>query len=164
MKINGTLISYYIICKRKLYLHAHNITCEDNSQLVKIGKFYHEERKEQKNLKKELLEIELDNVKIDQIGDEYVVEFKKKNSDIEAARMQLLYYLHILKQHGIERKGRLQFKESRNSEEVILDKQSEANLKEIIKEIKILLRSRDIPPVMNKRKCRKCAYFEFCYS
>ncbi len=162
--MKGTLINYFIFCKRRCYLHAQNITCEDNSQLVKIGKFYHEERKEQKNLKKELLEIELDDVKIDQIGDEYVIEFKKKNSDVDAARMQLLYYLYILKKHGIDRKGRLQFKESRNSEEVILDKQSEVKLKEIIKEIKILIRSNEIPHVLNKRKCRKCAYFEFCYS
>lgn len=162
--MQGTLLHYFVFCKRRCYLHAHNITCEDSSELVKIGKFYHEERKEQKNLRNKLLEIEIDNVKIDQIDDEYVIEFKKKNSDIQAARMQLLYYLYVLKKHGIYRKGKLVFKESRDNEEVILTDEKERDLNIVINKIKDLLNSNHIPPVINKRKCRKCAYFEFCYS
>jgi len=162
--IKGTLVHYYTFCQRRCFLHAHNITCEDNSELVKIGKFFHEERAEQKNLQKDILELELEGIKIDQIDDKYVTEFKKKNSDTEACKMQLLYYLYILVKYGVKRKGKLVFKESKKSIEVILGDEERKNIEMIVRDIERLLESEEIPPVINKPKCKKCAYYEFCYS
>jgi len=162
--IKGTIIHYYIFCKRRCFLHAHNITCEDNSELVKIGKFFHEERQEQKNLQDDLLEVELDSVKIDQINNEFVTEFKKKDSDTEACLIQLKYYLYILEKHGIKRRGKLIFKESKKVCEVKLTDNDRYEIESITKEINKLILSTKIPVVLNEKKCKKCAYYEFCYS
>jgi CRISPR/Cas system-associated exonuclease Cas4 (RecB family) len=37
-RITGTKIAYYFLCKRKLWLFSHNITFEQESEDVKIGK------------------------------------------------------------------------------------------------------------------------------
>ena len=49
MKVNGTLVNYYIHCKRQCYLHGNRINLEDESEDVKIGKAIHEEKKENEN-------------------------------------------------------------------------------------------------------------------
>ena len=97
MNITGTLINYFAICKRKMWLSAHKITCEQDSDLVKIGKIYHRESDKET--------IEIDNVKMDGLRDGKVFELKKSKKGSEGARMQVLYYLHVLKKHGIETSG-----------------------------------------------------------
>ena len=52
MEINGTLMNYYIHCKRQCYLHGNRINLEDNSEEVKIGKALHEAKENDKNEKK----------------------------------------------------------------------------------------------------------------
>lgn len=103
MKVNGTLINYYFHCKRQCYLHGNRINLEDNSENVMIGRAIHEERAEEKNT-----EIGLENIKLDKLTREYLTEVKKSDADVEAARWQLLFYLKVLKEKGIERKGKLE--------------------------------------------------------
>lgn len=67
--ITGTIINYYIHCKRQCYLHYHRINLEDESGLVKIGKALHERHNTE--------EIEIDNIKLDKIKGEFVTEIKK---------------------------------------------------------------------------------------
>lgn len=55
MNINGTIVNYYFFCKRQCYLFYNRINMEDNSEIVKIGKQLHDERKAKK--KKFLLKI-----------------------------------------------------------------------------------------------------------
>lgn len=106
--MNGTLINYYFHCKRQCYLHGNRINLEDNSEIVKIGKALHE-----KELKKSNEEVEIDNIKLDRVTLHYIVEVKKSDADIEAASWQLLYYLKILKDKGIYRKGKIEFVEKK---------------------------------------------------
>ncbi len=161
--MTGTLIHYYSFCKRRCFFHAKNITCEDNSQLVKIGKYYHEERNKQKNMKNQKTEIAIENIKIDQIDKKYVTEFKKKDSDLEATKLQLLYYLYILEKHGIKRKGLIKFKESTKKYTIELTKENKQLIEKTIQKIQKLLRQPKPPPPINNSKCKKCAYYEFCY-
>ena len=35
MKVNGTIINYYIHCKRQCYLCANRLNLDDNSEVVK---------------------------------------------------------------------------------------------------------------------------------
>jgi len=44
VKVNGTLINYYIHCPRQCYLHAHRLNLENNSEDVKVGKALHESK------------------------------------------------------------------------------------------------------------------------
>lgn len=163
MRVNGTLINYYFHCKRQCYLHGNRLNLEDNSENVKIGRAIHEE----KESKSKNSELEIDNIKIDKLTNEYLVEIKKSDADIEAAKWQLLYYLKVLKDKGIERKGKLEFVEkNKGNNKVLYFELNDELLKELdeyVYEIDTLLQSNEIPPVLNKPKCKKCAYYEYCY-
>src|SRR3989338_2538287 len=108
--LTPTHLNYYCTCKRKLWFFAHKITCEHDSELVKIGKFYHE------SIEKE--SIQIDNFKIDRLRDGKVFELKKRNTAPEAARFQVLYYLYLLKQKGIHTSGVIKYKENNRLDEV----------------------------------------------
>lgn len=162
MRVNGTLINYYFHCKRQCYLHGNRLNLEDNSEQVQIGKAYHEERLKGKNT-----EIELDHIKLDKLTNEYLTEVKKSDADPEAAKWQLLYYLKVLKEKGIERKGRLEFiekkKENKKVVTVELTAELELELDRYIREIETLLVQDQVPEAISKPKCKKCAYYEYCY-
>lgn len=157
--ITGTIINYYIHCKRQCYLHYHRINLEDESGLVKIGKALHERHNTE--------EIEIDNIKLDKIKGEFVTEIKKSDADFNASRFQLLFYLKKLKEKGIIKKGRLTFLEKnkvdKKNYEILLDPSSEKELEDIISEIKILVSNSTPPAIEKNNKCKKCAYYAFCY-
>lgn len=162
MRVNGTLINYYFHCKRQCYLHGNRLNLEDNSEVVQIGKAIHEERLQSSNS-----EIAIENIKLDKLTKEYLTEVKKSDADIEAAKWQLLYYLSILKDKGICRKGKLEFVEKNkgNKKTIILEltEEKEEELKRITKTIEELLNSVEMPKPLNKSSCKKCAYYEYCY-
>lgn len=162
MKVNGTLINYYFHCKRQCYLFGNRLNMEDNSEEVKIGKAIHEERAE-----KPETEIAIENIKLDKLTKEYLTEVKKSDADIDAAKWQLLFYLQILKEKGIERKGKLEFVEkNKTNKKVIvveLNEDTQQELNKYIEEIEKLLEAEEIPAVLKKAACKKCAYYEYCY-
>ena len=162
IRVTGTLINYYFHCKRQCYLFGNNINMEDNSELVKIGKAMHERR--QVKGKSELV---VDNVKIDKIDGEYLIEYKKSNSDINACRWQLLYYLKILKSKGINKKGKLICFEKKSKEskilEVMLTKELENELTLIENKINNLIGEDKVPGLIKKSNCKKCSYYSYCY-
>ncbi|MEG2985561.1 MAG: CRISPR-associated protein Cas4, partial [Peptostreptococcaceae bacterium] len=157
VQVNGTLINYYFHCKRQCYLHANRLNLEDNSELVKIGKAIHEEKAKDKKVS----EVKIDNIKIDKITSEYLIEIKKSDADIVASKWQLLYYLKKLKEKGIDRKGKLEFVEKNKIKGktimIELDSITENGLEEVIQEINDLTKQEDVPKVLNKPKCKKCA-------
>ena len=155
MEVNGTLINYYFHCQRQCYLHE--------SENVKIGKALHEEKyKDDKNS-----EIAIDNIRLDKLTAKYLTETKKSDADLVAAKWQLLYYLKILKSKGIIRKGRIEVieknKQNKSFIEVELTEIEEKELDKIVIKIKELLENDQIPPVLNENKCKKCAYYAYCY-
>lgn len=162
MKVNGTLMNYYFHCKRQCYLFGNRLNLEDNSEEVKIGKAIHEERAEKENA-----EIALENIKLDKLTAEYLTEVKKSDADIEASKWQLILYLKVLKDKGIDRKGKLEFVEKNKSSKktmiIELTDEIEKELNQYIQEIEALLQGEEIPSVLDKSKCKKCAYYEYCY-
>ena len=163
MRVNGTLINYYFHCKRQCYLHGNRLNLEDNSEMVKIGKAIHEERASRSNN----AEIEIDNIKLDKLTSEYLTEVKKSDADVEAGKWQLLYYLKVLKSKGIIRKGKLECIEKNKSDKKVsyveLDENTEAELDKYVEDIENLILNEEIPLVLNMPKCKKCAYYEYCY-
>ena len=163
MKINGTLVNYYFHCKRQCYLCANRLNLEDNSELVKIGRAIHE----QKSLESDNAEIAIENIKVDKITKEYLTEVKKSDADINASKWQLLFYLKVLKSKGIIRKGKLECVEKKKSDNKIyyfeLTDEIEKELEVYINDIETLISDETIPDVLNKPKCKKCAYYEYCY-
>jgi CRISPR-associated exonuclease Cas4 len=161
--VNGTLISYYFICKTKLWLHANRINLEDNSEDVRIGKILHELQEE----KNKQSEISIDNIKIDKLTSEYLVEIKKSDSDPEAVKWQVLLYLYTLKGKGVERKGKIEFIEKNRQNKKVhyveLDEVNEKELLEVLAKIKALINEERPPEPIFENKCKKCAYYEYCF-
>ena len=160
--ITGTLINYYFHCKTQCWLHANRINLEDNSEDVRIGKVLHEIN-EERSAKGE---ISIDNIKIDKLTKEYLTEFKKSDSDPEAVKWQVLLYLYKLKQKGIERKGKINYHEKNHNtktEIVELDEANEKELLEVLENIKKLINEPSPPPPKFENKCKKCAYYEYCF-
>ena len=116
MNVNGTLMNYYIHCKRQCYLHGNRLNLEDNSETVKIGKAIHED----KASGSENSEIAIENIRVDKLTKEYLTEVKKSDADLEASKWQLLYYLKVLKGKGIIRKGKLEFVEKNKTKKKIV--------------------------------------------
>ena len=156
MQPTPTHLNYYLICKRKLWLFHHKIQCEWKSELVKIGKIYHEDFKDQ--------EIEIDNFKIDKLSNGKVFEIKKKNTAPEAARFQVIYYLYLLKQKGIMTGGVIKYKESNRLEEVKLTPELEKELLQLLKDTDIICSLKNLPEVKRIRYCDNCSYYELCFS
>lgn len=161
--INGTLINYYFHCKRQCFLHGNKLNLEDNSEIVQVGKALHKE----KTLGKTNTEIEIDNIKIDRMNNEFVIEIKKSDADVEASRWQLIYYLYVLKSKGVYRKGKLEFiennKNTKRVEIIEITDDVEVELSKHISAINELILSDVIPSKSEKSSCKRCAYFEYCY-
>ena len=98
IKFSGTQVNYYFHCHRQLWLFSHHITCEQNSDVVYMGKLIHES-----TFEREKKEIEIDNLKIDflDVKDGIIHEVKKSDSFEEAHQWQVLFYLYFLKQKGV---------------------------------------------------------------
>lgn len=162
MKVNGTLVNYYFHCRRQCYLFGNRLNMEDNSEEVKIGKAIHEEKNNRENT-----ELAIENIRLDKLTGEYLTELKKSDADPVAAKWQLFYYLKVLKEKGIERKGKLEFAEkNKTGKKTVLLELTEDIEKELIgyiSEIEDLLEQDRIPPVLNSGSCKKCAYYEYCY-
>lgn len=163
IKVNGTLINYYFHCKRQCYLHGNRLNLEDNSENVKIGKAIHEEKSSESNN----TEISIENIKLDKLTKEYLTEIKKSDADIEAGKWQILFYLKVLKDKGIERKGKLECieknKSLRKTMIIELNGELEKELNIIVEEIEKLVLSDEVPKAHMSSKCKKCAYYEYCY-
>ncbi len=155
-------MNYYFHCKRQCYLFGNKLNMEDNSEIVKVGKALHSEINNQNNS-----EIAVDNIKIDKLTDKYLVEFKKSDADEEATKWQTLYYLWVLRNKGIKRKGKVEYFEKNKRESKIriyeLDENIEVEIELYIEKIEELLASYKIPSVEKKPHCKKCAYYEYCF-
>ena len=161
MMLTGTVVNYYTHCKRQCWLFYHHLNMEGNSEDVRIGKVLHELKRQDKE------EVALDGIKLDKLTKEYVTEIKKSDADLAAAKAQLEYYLVVLHDKGIVRKGRLECleknKQSKSVHTLVLTEEEMDARKEKYRLIEKFL-STDAPPVpVLKPTCKKCAYYEYCF-
>lgn len=161
--INGTLVNYYMHCKRQCWLHGNRINLEDNSQDVKVGKAIHQIKSEESSQ----TELAIENIKVDKITKDYLVEIKKSDADVDAVIWQVLYYLKILKSKGIDRKGKIEFIEKNKTQNKIVYVEYSEEAKQILEEIEKSIESlleKELPQEKAKiSTCKKCAYYEYCY-
>jgi len=159
----GTLIWYYYICHREVWLMARQITPWQENPFIEIGRLISEE-----SYQRERKEIHLENIVIDLLkteGENVVIGEVKKSSRFEkSARMQLAYYLWRLKQLGIYATGQLLFPKEKKKVTVTLTEEIENELSNAQKQIKSIIQM-ETPPSLKKIKfCSKCGYKEFCWS
>jgi CRISPR-associated exonuclease Cas4 len=119
-----------------------------------------------KEEKSKQAEIKIDNIKIDRLTKDYLVEFKKSDSDPGAVKWQVLLYLYKLKQKGIEKLGKVEYHEKNKdtkTEIIELNEENEKELMRVLEDIEKLIAC-DIPPAPKfENKCKKCAYYEYCF-
>ncbi|MBV1819790.1 CRISPR-associated protein Cas4 [Anaerosalibacter bizertensis] len=160
-KVTGVMVYYYFICKRKLWFFSNNLNMESNSELVGIGKLVDETAygRERKHI---LID---ESINIDFLKDWKVIhEVKKSRKMDEASKWQLKYYMWVLKNKGVEiEKGILDYPLLRKREEVFLNEEDEEELKNIIEDIKRIILSKLPLDTLDKKVCKKCAYYELCY-
>ncbi|UYP01356.1 CRISPR-associated protein Cas4 [Oceanotoga sp. DSM 15011] len=161
-EVNGTLIWFYYICKREVWLMSHNILPNQHDNNIEYGRFIHEYYYNKKE--KEIL---FGNTKFDvlyQKNNKLIIgETKKSSAYLKPSEMQLLFYLKTLKESKIDAIGEINIPEEKKKFKIELD---ELNIKELIEA------ENNIVEIMNKEKpdsplrinfCKKCGYSEYCW-
>lgn len=163
MEVNGTLIWYYNICKREVWLMSRNIVPDQGDENIDYGRFLHEHT--YRRNKKEIL---FGNVKFDVLlhnKEELVIgETKKSSTYEEASKWQLLYYLKVLDETGISARGQLLYPEERKRVDVELTTETKARLEEITRQIQEIMDAEYPPKIEKCRFCAKCGYNEYCFA
>ena len=93
-------------------------------------------------------------------------DVRKSDSDPQAVKWQVLLYLYKLKQKGVEKKGKIEYIEKRGDKKVEfidLDEANEKELLEVLNKIEDLINQKIPPKAKFENKCKKCAYFEYCF-
>lgn len=161
--ITGTLIWYYFICQREVWLMSRQIVADQSDENMDWGRFLHEH-----SYSRDKKEIAWESIKIDALsnvkGQLVVAEVKKTSSYLTSAKMQVIFYLYNLKKAGVDAVGELRFPEEKRREAVVLDDAAEKKLMEAVQNIRRII-ARESPPLPEKIKfCGKCAYREFCWA
>ncbi|MEW6574141.1 MAG: CRISPR-associated protein Cas4 [Bacillota bacterium] len=162
ISVSGTLIWYYYICPREVWLITHQLTPDQDDTNVALGRFIDET-----SYAREKKQLVVGSSKIDVYrfaeGELVVGEVKKSSRYRKSARMQLAFYLKELAAHGIDARGELRFPKEKIREEVVLDSNVMAELEKAEHEILKLVDMEKPPPPTKNRFCKKCAYAEFCW-
>lgn len=159
--LTGTVVNYYLHCKRQCWLFYNRLNMEDNSEDVHIGRVLHELKLGDSQ------EASIENIRLDKITPEYVVEMKKSDADVEAAKAQLMFYLLKLDGKGIVRKGKLECVEKNKQDKKVhiieLTEENKQKFEALCREIEVFLSSPMPPFAVDEKKCKKCAYYEYCF-
>ncbi len=158
--ITGVEISYYFICKKKLWLFSHNIQMEHTSEAVQIGAKIHED-----SYKRKRKEITLGRIKLDFIepGKGLIHEVKKSKAVENAHLWQLKYYLYKLKQLGLDFNGKIDYPLIRRTENVYFEESDKTYINNILKEIESIKCLNSPPEGERSGICKKCSYYEYCF-
>lgn len=159
----ATLIWYYYICPREVWLMSRRLEPDQANPFIEIGRLLSEV-----SYKKEKKQIQFENMVFDLLkvgGNDIIIgEVKKSSSYEKSAKMQLAYYLLRLKEYGITAKGELLFPKEKKKIIVELTEEIERELQIAIKKVKEII-SMSQPPLAQKTKyCKKCGYQEFCWA
>lgn len=163
--IRGYELNAWAICPRKCWLLQRQLTMEAHSPFVELGRLTHQDALASAQQEGNLTEVPIEGfARIDKIAGELVYEIKRSPRKQEAHRLQLLYYLYLLRERGWNLKGVLAYPEQNRREIVELD---DAGLKQLQQAIDAVqqLRNQPQPPHVPKPMtlCRTCAYQELCW-
>lgn len=162
-QVTGTLIWYYYICKRQVWLMAHSLTPDQDNENILLGRVIGEY-----SYPRDKKEVDLGNVKIDLVRSEkgqlVIGEVKKSSRFITSATKQLQYYLLQIEKMGITARGELFIPEERQRFEVVLDEEARLKLQKAQEDIIEIINQALPPPAQKIQLCRPCAYAEFCWA
>lgn len=162
LRTNGIKVNYWAVCHRKVWLYAKGLRMEPLSDRVALGRLLHE-RAYPDMPRRELLIDDL--IKIDLLENESkLLEVKHSRKLVDAARLQVAYYLLYLRWLGAgELVGELRFPKERRKEEVRLTPELEEQVAEALRDIQRIEQLPSPPKVEFMSICRVCAYCELCW-
>lgn len=179
MHITASLINMYHICKREMWLHANGITMEHTSDTVSEGKLIHETSYSQRAEKFTEVEISMayhaaeggGDITLSAVIDFYdakmqVVHETKKSSSMESAHeWQARFYIYLLEKQGVEGvTALLEYPKLRETKRVFLSEEDKVYLEKLFPEIVEIVSREKCPPTIEKKFCKSCSYFDFCYA
>lgn len=165
MPITGTHIAYYHTCHRKLWLFSHGIQMEHTSQVVAEGKLIGETSYAERAQK--YTELAIEGIKIDFYdAKNKVVHEVKKSDKVEKAHIaQVKYYLYILAKNGIpDASAIIEYPKMRQKEIVEWQEEDKSEVEQWIKGVEEIMHQNECPPLVKLKICKKCSYYDFCYS
>ena len=172
--INATLINLYHVCHRELWLHAQGIRMEHTSEVVYEGKLIGETTYGERADSNTQLSLEWPlgggwsaTAKIDFYDSRRrTVHETKKSGRMEAAHVaQVKFYLWLLQKNGVKgATGIIEYPRQRQRLRVSLEPGEEQEIERWIAEVRHIISAPDCPGVIDKPLCKRCSYFEFCYS
>lgn len=159
-KITGLMIYYYFVCKRKLWLSSKNISMEQDSENVAIGRFI-DENSYVKNRKHIMINNEIN---IDFIESKNIIHEIKKSRKIEEASIwQVKYYLYYLKNNGVYNvKAKIDYPLLKKVINIDLSLEDEKIIENTINDIDKILSEQNPPEFKKKNICRSCAFEDLC--
>ena len=163
IRVTGTMISYLHVCSRQLWFFQNHIEMEHTSDRVAMGQLLHEESYPREKRKERPIN---DRNLIDFIDKDGILHDVKSSPSMQKAhKMQMLYYLHLLKQKGLpNRKGVINYPRQRRTVEVELTPEKEREVEEAIREVKRISNLPTPPEVEFMKICKSCSYMELCWS
>ena len=94
-----------------------------------------------------------------------VHEIKKTDCHEEAHEWQVKYYIYVLERNGITGvTGVLEYPRLHETNEVVLTLDDGERIQTIEKEIAGIIQSEICPKPLQKKMCKNCSYFDFCWS
>ncbi len=159
--LRGIEIHYWAVCPRKCWLFQRGLGTEGSSDRVALGRLTHETTFANERLR----EVQLEGfVQIDFTESGVVHEIKHSRAVERAHRLQLAYYLYVLRARGVETVGVLHYPRQRRKETVPLTPELEAELQQALDAVEAL-RSQPQPPQVPHPMslCQNCAYQELCW-
>lgn len=82
----------------------------------------------------------------------------------KAHEWQLKYYIYVFERNGIEDcTGLLEYPTLRQTLPVELTDSDREEILRMEQEIDAIIESDFCPPLVKKRLCKSCSYFDFCY-
>ncbi|MBA4493254.1 CRISPR-associated protein Cas4 [Paenactinomyces guangxiensis] len=162
--IGGQHLYYLESCKRQLWLYLKKVDMEEGFESVELGRLIHEE-----TFEREEKEIRIGGFVIDFISEDgFIHETKSSKQVKQEHESQPLFYAYYLKNilgfdhiQGVK----IHYPAIKEVVTIPLDQKKNQKIKQKIDEILEVSRLEEMPPLhSNTKLCRKCAYFEFCYS
>lgn len=172
MKVTGTLIAYYVYCKRRMWFFSNNINMETTSDIVADGKLIHENSYPQRAEKYTEIALSATINGIDLTGEidfydakeKIIHEIKRSDKAEEAHEWQIKFYIWLLELNDIQgTKGIMEYPTLRQTKEVFLSDEDKIYLKKTVTEIPQITQSEICPPKIKVKLCKNCSYYELCY-
>ena len=158
--VGGTLIRSLVTCKTQLWYFSHGINLDYDNEDMLIGREIHSS-----GFARYLREKQIGPIKIDVFRKDLLVEVKKSGSNINATIWQTKYYLWYIKNvHGIHMKAKIYIPTEKKSIPVELDDGDGPIIEEMLKQIETIRSMKSPPKPEKKPLCRRCSYYDLCWS